>query len=471
LEKKILGTSLIIKLSYKIIRKNKMIKEPINKNYCATVVEIKNIIPLENCDNVVHTNIFGNLVIVGKDTNLGDVGLFFPVETKLSPEFLRYNNLYRDNTLNIDQSKKGYFEVNGRIRCMKFRQNKSMGFFIPLDSIKNLFSDIDKLDQDWIKVGSEFDELNGKKICEKYVSIQKNQSSQGQGKQRNKNLIKRFNVLLENQFRFHQDTALLGKNIFKIKEDDIISITTKLHGTSVVISKVLCKRKLNIIEKFLKFVGIKIQETEYKNIWSSRKVIKNQFIYPKNEKIKHYYNIDIWTLANNKIKDILQNGMTIYAEIVGYLPSNSYIQKGYDYGCEVGTFEIYVYRMTYTNVDGIVIELSMSFIKFFCKLNGLKVVPELYYGYVKDLYNYLGLKNNLNEAGMNYTSGMFLELLNREYLEKKSIYCNNDVPEEGIVVRIEKNDYEAYKLKSFIFQERETKNLDSGEEDIEESQK
>ena len=79
-----------------------MIKEPKDKNYCATITEIMKIIPLENCDNVVHTNIFGNLVIVNKETKVGDRGLFFPAECKLSETFLSANNLYRHSEKNVD---------------------------------------------------------------------------------------------------------------------------------------------------------------------------------------------------------------------------------------------------------------------------------------------------------------------------------------------------------------------------------
>ena len=45
--------------------------------------------------------------------------------------------------------------------------------------------------------------------------------------------------------------------------------------------------------------------------------------------------------------------------------------------------------------------------------------------------------------------------------------CNNTVPEEGCVVRIEGLEFEAYKQKSNRFYERETKNLDLGEINIE----
>ena len=46
--------------------------------------------------------------------------------------------------------------------------------------------------------------------------------------------------------------------------------------------------------------------------------------------------------------------------------------------------------------------------------------------------------------------------------------CDNPVPEEGIVVRKESLfNCESYKLKSFRFLEGESKQLDTGEVDIE----
>ena len=78
-----------------------------NANYNATVVEIKTLVQLENCDNVQAAIIMGNQVIVSKDTKIGEIGLFFPVETQLSKEYLSVNNLYRDSKLNVDKNKKG----------------------------------------------------------------------------------------------------------------------------------------------------------------------------------------------------------------------------------------------------------------------------------------------------------------------------------------------------------------------------
>ena len=64
------------------------------------------------------------------------------------------------------------------------------------------------------------------------------------------------------------------------------------------------------------------------------------------------------------------------------------IQKGYHYGCRPGTHETYVYRVTFTNVEGHVFELAWPNVKAFCEKYGLKVVPELYYGKASDLSPY-----------------------------------------------------------------------------------
>lgn len=64
-------------------------------NYSATVVSISNLRPHTNADRLLCTNIFGNNIIVGKDTMIGQVGLFFPVESQLGVEFASNNDLIR----------------------------------------------------------------------------------------------------------------------------------------------------------------------------------------------------------------------------------------------------------------------------------------------------------------------------------------------------------------------------------------
>lgn len=424
-----------------------MLKKPVNENYCANVVSIKSVIELEGMKTIAHTNIFGNMVIVSKDVKMGDMGIFFPVETKLSHEFLSNNNLYRHNNLNLDQTKKGFFEDNGRVRCVKFQGHKSMGFFIPLDSLNFTNHKEDLIE------GNSFDEIAGIKICEKYIVKESRMPGSG-NKSRNK--LAKISKLIENQFKFHQDTAQLGKNIHMLKPDDIISITKKMHGTSTISSYILCKKALNPVEKFLKFVGVNVIDTVYDNIYASRKVVKNSDLRITKQ---DFYSEDIWGIANKELKPFLQKGMTFYAEIVGYLSTGAMIQKDFDYGCEPGTHAIYIYRITYTNPDGLVYEFSAKQVQDFCKQNGLNAVPELYYGRVRDLVDYKD-------------SEELLEFLQKAYLEKdcNMCKCKPSIPDEGICIRIESNDLQVYKLKSFRFYEKETKEADKGEVNIEDNE-
>ena len=443
------------------------LKKPKNSNYAAVVVEIKTLVPLEKCDNVQAAIIMGNQIIVSKEVKIGDIGLFFPVETALSNEYLKANNLYRKPELNNDPTQKGYFEENRRIRCVKFRGHKSEGLFMPLSSVLFITYKDGKVDP-ILTLGKTFDELNGVPICEKYV-IKQNKTPGEPGSKKNKVAKKYESKLVDNQFRFHQDTSMLYRNLHRITPDSLISITYKLHGTSGISSYILCKRKITKREKigsFLnniythivtfgkrKFVTI---NTEYDYIYSSRKVIKNEEINPN---AQHYYSEDIWGIAHKELEPFLTKGMTLYYEIVGYLPNGGAIQKDYDYGCEPTKHAIYIYRITQTNVDGKVFEFSAKQVQDWCKKNGLNAVPELYYGYAKEFSD-----ERLNKENWEIK---FLETIKNKYNEKDCFMCSNKVPEEGVVVRIEGLECEAYKAKSERFYARETAQFDKGESNIE----
>jgi hypothetical protein len=441
------------------------LNKPKNLNYCATVVEVKTLISLDNCDNVKAAIIMGNQVIVGNDVKIGDVGLFFPVECQLSSKYLKENNLYRKPELNLDVTQKGYFEENGRIRCIKFRGNKSEGLFMPITSV----GDFIKEDDDSLFIGDEFDELNGINICKKYVPIQRNLGNKYKISKKPKP-----SKIIENQFRFHENTSQLYKNLNKINPEDIISITYKLHGTSGISSKVLCKKPLKWYEKLLRKIGINIVDTQYDYIYSSRKVIKNSNLNPN---ANHFYKEDIWGMAHERIKEHLQEGMTLYYEIVGYLPSGGYIQKDYEYGCEQNTFKVYIYRITYTNLLGKIFEFSAKQVQDWCKYNGLNAVPQLWYGVASEYYNifkgpeYSNKRKRIRHSSIKNGSKWqerFLEDMKTMYNDKDCFMCTNKVPEEGCVIRIEKSEFEAYKCKSNLFYLRETALLDKGEIDIEE---
>lgn len=144
--------------------------------------------------------------------------------------------------------------------------------------------------------------------------------------------------------------------------------------------------------------------------------------------------------------------------------------KAFDYGFEPPkgeykygeNFGVQIYRLTYTNPDGRVYEFSARQVQQWCVKEGLKPVEEYYYGYAKDLYPDLSVSEHWNEN--------FLQRLASDknfFMECESPTCNNKVPHEGIVIKIENSLSEAYKLKCIKFLEGESKSLDKGEVDIE----
>lgn len=257
--------------------------------------------------------------------------------------------------------------------------------------------------------------------------------------------------------------------------NDIISITAKVHGTSGISAYVLCERPKKWYEKVFEFLTRKeIDDTRYDYLWSSRSVVKNPYY---NETTSGgFYGVDVWKYADDVVRPHLQKGMTAYYEIVGYLPNGGAIQKlggkAFDYGFEPPrsadrykygeNFGIQIYRLTYTNPDGRVYEFSARQVQQWCAKEGLKPVEEYYYGYAKDLYPDLDIAEHWNEN--------FLQKLASDknfFMECESPTCNNKVPHEGIVIKIENSLSEAYKLKCIKFLEGESKSLDKGEVDIE----
>lgn len=418
-------------------------------NYACSVVQIKAHIPLPKLDNLVHTSIFGNMVLVNKNTTpIGAIGLFFPLETKINHDFLSANNLYRNSELNSNKSIKGYFEDSGRVKATKFQGHKSMGFFIGLEALNYLNLVTPPV------LGNEFNDIAGVNICKKYV-IFKQETLNKEPKQPKSKMSKWLqnfrqsseSILIDNQVKLHYDTAQLGKNMHRIGLNDTLHITAKLHGTSAVSSYVLAKRKLNLVERFMAYLGYAVKDSEYTNIYTTRKTIKNGVLGQSPKQ-------DEWFYANEYLKPYLEKGMTFYYELVGYKPNGGYIQNGYDYGCKQPQgeylpnvhFKCYIYRISITNEDGRTFEFTPKQVQEFCLNNGLLAVPELWYGFA-------------NQLG--HTQEEILSYLQVAYLEKDDPLCVNNVPDEGIVIKAN-NGLEAFKLKSFRFFERETKELDSG---------
>lgn len=99
--------------------------KPENDGYAATVISLKTITPLEGRDNIVGTPLLGFQAIVGKDSQVGDLGIVFPAETQLSEEYAHENNLHEHGNLNKDEGAKGYLGDRRRIRAIRLGGHRS----------------------------------------------------------------------------------------------------------------------------------------------------------------------------------------------------------------------------------------------------------------------------------------------------------------------------------------------------------
>lgn len=425
--------------------------KPKNPNYAAVVVVLKEFAPIPKADRIKSAIIFGNSVIVSKDAQEGELGLFFPVETQLSHEFTSANNLYRHAEMgNIDSSKTGYLETHRRIKCAKFLGVKSEGLWIPLDSLQYLLVNPE---QD-LHEGDTFDRIGDNEICCKYIA---GKGTNGIGSSNNTKTKSLKDTIVDGQFKFHFDTDNFRKNIHKIYPTDTISISDKFHGSSIIVGKPLVLRNLCWYERILRKIGVAIRETEYALTYSSRKVIKSV----NRQNTKQYYGTDIWGVAAKNISDRIPTEYTIYGELVGYTPEGSPIQKGYSYGCEPKTYTLFVYRVITTNNDGKTLELSWSQMQEFCATRALEPVKELFHGKAKELVPY-------NNADITEWQKQFLNYLETRWVHDQDCRYNPKMPAEGIVIRRDSlTSCESWKLKNFRFMVNESKELDNDEVDIE----
>ena len=481
-----------------------ILKEGANPNYLATICKIGETQPIEGADRLVKTVVNGYDIVISKDMKPGTIVVYFPVECSISQEFLSANNLFErsefyrnanaeevkalivDAENEQDDAKKGeilgriksmcgFFGKQGRVRILKLRGQYSQGFIAGVESLVNF--DPELADTDWEKVvGNQFNFVGDKEICWKYVPATKEVRSGGgserEWKKRMKHL-KKFDRLIDGQFAFHYDTKMLAEHIAELSPDDNVSITVKVHGTSVIIANVLCNRQLTIWEKVKKFFGFKVQEKEYSNIYASRSVIKNRYINPD----KHdFYGGDPWGCVERDFGPYLDEGMTVYGEIVGYVEgAQSMIQAKHDYGCQPGKWKFMPYRITMTDELGNKTEWDIDKVDKWTR-DLVAAHPELaektmfltilYYGRLGDLYPELDVHNHWHEnllAKMKADKDKFM-------MELDEPLCKNKVPREGIVIRIIGDKFaRAWKLKTMRHYGKEAEAHDKGEADMEET--
>ena len=400
---------------------------------------------------------------------------------KIKAEMDAINKKIEENT-NFIRTHVGFFNKTGRVRAIRLGGVQSMGYLFSLDELIKYNPNVKDVNLEEL-VGEDFDTVDGKLFIKAYVPFVPEQRKRSKAEKRNKN-IEKFDRMIKGEFSYHYDTSPLPKCINCVKPSDKVTITSKLHGTSLICGKLHVKTPIKlpfhkwIWNKFVDLTGLfkahRITDyiIDYGNVTASRTVIKNQYI---NENVSEgYYGVDIWSEYGNLIYPFLSEGMTIYGEIIGYLTgSDKMIQKNYDYGCNKGENKLMIYRITTTNEDGTKHEWNVTEVKDWTEklvkehpeiADRIHVIDLLYHGTLGDLYPNISYMDHWHEN--------VLEALRNEKerfnMEKNDPICRNKVPFEGIVLRIDDDELaEAFKLKCQKFLSKEREEIDKGEVDME----
>ena len=473
----------------------------INKEYTCSIVRIGAVTPVEGSDFLSKTEIRPNTPIVVRrdEVKEGDVMFYVDLECQLNDRFLAVNNMYEDAKLNDNYEEvqgtatqmsydgapleavqeylkvnKGYFGSNGRVRMKRMRGQESLGFLFSQATMSKFCPEVADLDLNDM-VGEEFDTVKDELFVQAYVPVKKVERAKGLREGKRNREIKRFDRMIPGQFSFHYDTELLEKNLNRIHPDDVVTLSVKLHGTSAIFGNVRVNRKLSTWEKIKKFFGANVQLTEWGNIYSSRSVIKNQYI---NEGVTDgFYGTDLWGVWNDLISKYIPQGWTIYGEIVGYVGQGSYIQKDFDYGCRNGESKLMIYRISQETEDGHRVEWNVTDVQEWTMklIRDLKSAGEIklaemihpidivYHGTLRDLYPEIAEDES-------WAANVVRALANEKkfYMEEEEPLCKNHVPREGLVLRKDNDPVrEAFKIKTMKFRNKEAKAIDSGELDIE----
>lgn len=419
------------------------------------ITRIKNVKQHSNADRLLVGECFGNQVIVGLDTKEGDLGFYIPTDMQLGEEFAIKNKLVRMKD-EFGNNVGGYLDPKKRnIRAIKLRGEQSDGLFLGLESLNDFKGKVE------LKEGDTIDVINGHSIVKKYVPEVK-VSVANDGNKNNKSKKRRINNYP--LFDEHISTNHFAYNKHAFKPGDTVTISLKMHGTSGRTSHSLFKRHKTLLDKLLKRLGY-VPNRVFKYVSGTRRVVLKAF-----DDSGHYSSNGFREDAHNLFVGKLNKGETVYYEIVGYTGTNKLIMAQCDnkkigdkeftkrygkttkftYGCQEGESQVYIYRMTMTNDDGVVIEYPTELAQLRAEQMGVKHVPVLHKMILKDdnIEEFYGLMDELSDGP---------DLVDPLHVR------------EGVIARIEgQNRFAAYKHKGFNFKVLEGIIKDSGVVDMEE---
>jgi len=429
--------------------------------YCGYVVKVEHLRKHSNADRLQIATFFGNDTIVGLDTKIGDIGVYFPVDGQLSERFCAVNDLVRRKDENCKQAG-GYLDPEKRnIKALKLRGEKSDGLYMPITCL----TDFCKISD--LKIGDTIDTVNGELICQKYIP----KMSRTPGAPGSK-VAKKVKANIAPTFYEHVDTVQLAYNLNAFKPGDTVQLTLKMHGTSGRTGYLpLIHTKQSWFDKLFHRPGKDYKEYGY--ITGTRRVVLD------GKRSGGFYGSDDFRMAMAaKFDNKLRKGEVVYYEIVGFqgpegAPIMSQVQNSkvkdpaftkqygsvttFSYGCNqyAGYTEneyreddtagrgfrpgvccdVYVYRITMVNEDGDVVEYSPTQIKERCEQMGVHTVME---------FETFVIPNDVD-------AGEYVVRKVEQYFDGPDPIGKTHV-REGVVARIlNRSNFAVYKHKNFSF--------------------
>lgn len=426
----------------------------------AIIAQITEVFPIPGADRIHLAKVLGESVVVSKEQGVGYTGVFFPVDLQLSEEFCRENNLFRKAELNKDKTKTGFFEESRRVRAQPFLKQRSEGLFMSIDCLAFAYNYELDMNSLLMETGFQFDEIAGKKICQKYYS-EASQKVKGSS-----NKIKAAKKDYAPFFEKHVDSEQFRHYAERIEKGSLIHIQAKVHGTSARMGYLPVMKELPAWKKRLNhWIGHLTHKQTFKDTYEYDYVVgtRNVVLKTGDETKQGFhgseqFRFDVFEL----VKPHLEKGMTIYGEIAGYANGKSIMpvhsvkalkdkamtakygdQVTYKYGCAEHEFRFHIYRITMMNEQGTHIDLTQAQIDRWCADRGLLgpvsvCEPFIYDGDVEVLRNKV---EALTERP---------ECLTEDYIDPSHV-------SEGVIIRVDTGDLTPsfYKSKSFAFRAME----------------
>ena len=473
--------------------------------HCGYITKLKNVRSHPNADKLQLADVFGNTVCVNLDYYEGQVVVYFPTDLQLSVEFCEVNHLCRTKPDGTPDT--GYMDASKRnVTAIRLRGEKSDGLALPISCLES-FGDVTNL-----KIGDTIDVFNGHNICQKYIPRTNPNKSYNYKSGSGKASKKKINIAPN--FHEHVDTEQLNYNLDVFKPGDDIEITLKLHGTSqrTAYTKVLQENTF-VYDSVIKAAIYKMIPKKDWRLAFGNKFGKPYYDWGYVSGTRRtvledyeggYYGSNEFREQHSKtFEGKLHKGESVYYEVVGFTHTGTPImatcnnkklndkefikQYGetttFSYGCRPGHVggkvldkevidneavvypqsDIYVYRMTMTNEDGVEVDYSPDYMRFRCEQMGVKTVPVLWRGTIP--------QNPASADDPTITAGEWIKNVAERYYDGPDPIGKIHV-REGVVVRIlNAPGFVAYKTKNFVFKCLEgLVKADAAEPDMEEAQ-